>query len=829
MPNLYVFYKGNTAPSGWTRTTTYDGRYARCGSTHGATAGNSTHTHTLSSYTVANGTQVGWTTKSDSGYMSVHNHTMTMNSCSSDNNDPPYYTLSLIYIDASTFESNVKAFPSGVVVASSAAISHSDFTRETALDSRFIKLGDYGSTGGRSATTAGHSCSFNLDAKTPTSMTGNSWSSTAGGCNNGSHSHTLSTTSNTSTTLPKKVTTRLYTANKTTTSIPVNVVCFFDGTPSSKWTAITAWNDACIYGGDLNPTVDGSDTHTHGAMSGTSSSITDGAYDYGQTGTAAYCTAHTHSHAVSGINLSTGNHLPLVVMLVPYYLNTQMVPQQTLDKTCSIDMVLKRVQTTTASVDIVVKKRGIDTTANVDMLLKKAQAIGWQVNLAMKKAQDATFKMDLLARKALDMGYDSDILMRKALTLDYETDLLVKKAQEQGYNGDLLVKKTQDLTCEADLLMKKAQEQTYATDLLMKKALDSTYGMDLLAKKTVENEYQASMLLISGRKIEYTAGLKIIKALDLNYDANILLQKRGVEATYEMAASLKKSLELGYGVDLDIQRAFETSANINILLKKQGSLDFAADLLMLKRGVELDYTAGLTLAKFIHKRYDANLSVKKPFSQDYAASIFLTNRLMATYSADISMRKALQILYFIGLQMRRPWDKTYAANLLVEKSLEASYEMGIDLFTLSVIHYQATMKIWGHKDIHYGMMMKTRKGGIEAGYGAQIKIILPLHKPRKLRSSVREEYPAVITSQGSTYKRTDSIPGPSIRLSEHEVPQETVLTQGSHYSPTDTIPGPTLRPTEKEENETPESEGSSYSPTREIQYQKELRPGKAQF
>ncbi len=287
MPNLYAFYKENTAPSGWERVTTYDGKYARCGNAvaqHGTTAGNSSHVHALSTYTIGNSTSVSWVTGSDSGYMSVHaGHTLSLSSCSSENNDPPYYTLTLIRIDASTFESSVKVFPPGVVVASTAAISHADFTRDTDLDNRFVKLGDYGSTGGR-ATSNGHSCSFNLSSYTPSSFTGNSYSLSSRGSNRAAHTHTFSGTTDTRTTLPKKVTTRIYTTNKTTTSIPVNIVCFFDGTPSSMWTAITDWNDCCIYGGDSNPAVDGSDTHSHGDLSGTSSSYTDGAYDYGGTG-----------------------------------------------------------------------------------------------------------------------------------------------------------------------------------------------------------------------------------------------------------------------------------------------------------------------------------------------------------------------------------------------------------------------------------------------------------------------------------------------------------------------------------------------------------------
>jgi len=610
MTNIYVFYKGNTAPSGWTRTTTYDGKYARCGSTHGTTSGNATHTHTLSSYTVGTcGVRTIYTGMVN--FAVAHaDHSLSLSSCGTENNDPPYYTLSLIYMDESTFVNSTKAFPADVIVASRASISHSNFTRETALDSKFIKLGDYGSTGGRTATTAGHSCSFTLGSYTPGSVqSSDPFVGSLGSWKSAAHTHTCSGTSNTATTLPKKVATRLYRTTATTSSIPVDIVCFFDGTPSSIWTSLaSSWAGCCIYGADSNPTIDGSDTHTHNNLSMTSSAGgTNNAADTVQV-VDACISAHTHSVSAT---LSSGNHLPPSVDLVPYYLNTQIVPQQTLDKTCDVDIVMKKVQTKTADVDIVLKKRDINKTADVDLLLKKAQALTWTADLVIKKAQVSTYEMDLLQRKALGLDYGADLLARKALDSTYEMDLQVKTVQDLDYGMDLQVKKPLTLDYETDLLVRKALASTYDMDMLMKKGLDATHELDLLLKKRdLETTYQTDMVLISGNKIEYNAGIKIIKALNFTYTAGLLARK-ALDFTYDMGLQMEKALELGYNMDIDLERALDTTANIDILLKKQVFQDYAADILLLKEGVELDYGASLTLARFVHRKYDINLFMKR--------------------------------------------------------------------------------------------------------------------------------------------------------------------------------------------------------------------------
>ena len=153
----------------------------------------------------------------------------------------------------------------------------------------------------------------------------------------------------------------------------------------------------------------------------------------------------------------------------------------------------------------------------------------------------------------------------------------------------------------------------------------------------------------------------------------------------------------------------------------------------------------------------------------------------------------------------------------------------MSIYSLSLIHYAMDMRIWSPRAVHYGMGMKAKKGGIESGYGARIKIILPSQKLRKLRTTERQVPTVFPESDGSTYSPTDLISGPRLRQSETVLPIESTKPQGSPYSPTDLITGPRPKPTGEEDQEKPESEGSPYSPTGDIQFQRVLRPGKSQI
>lgn len=318
MANIYVLATANlTSP--WTRQSSYDGRYLRCHSTSLSTGGNSTHTHNTVNST-SGSTSVNLK-PSPAGGMNQHTHNVSPVATSASNNDPVYYTLSLWYMNSTTWETTVGCFQANTVVLSNNSISVSGFSRFTSADNKFIVLGNPGSSGGRTTHTD-HTFTATLDSMTPPNggqASGCSW----GAANNVTHSHTWSAASVPSADLqPARAKTRLYYTTTETDSAPAGIVCFFDGAPSAKWTSLS-WNDRYIMSADTNPTLEGSNSHGHSATGGTS---TDFSTPWNCTGSSGCCVVTVnHNHTVS-IECGSSDHSPLYVTLTPYYLNTTIYP-----------------------------------------------------------------------------------------------------------------------------------------------------------------------------------------------------------------------------------------------------------------------------------------------------------------------------------------------------------------------------------------------------------------------------------------------------------------------------------------------------------------------
>ena len=321
MVNIYILATGNLA-SPWTRNSTYDGRYVRCaGSGHGTTSGNANHTHTTTAASSGSATSTYTVYTSGVSALKNHSHSISSSSTGSSDNDPLYYTLSLWYMDASVWEATVRCFPAGAVVLSTATISYSGFSRLTACDTCLIKLGNPGSSGGRSTHTD-HTVSAPLaDTSSAQSVDYAAvWSVPI--VVNASHNHTAEAASvSSSTIIPAYVQTRFYYTTAETDAAPQNIVCFFDGAPSANWSQQSAWNDYFPLSGNTDPSTAGADSHDHNDVAGTSTAYSSGLY-----GTKAYggdtgvIVRQNHTHAFAAIPIESSSHLPLYVQLVPYKL-----------------------------------------------------------------------------------------------------------------------------------------------------------------------------------------------------------------------------------------------------------------------------------------------------------------------------------------------------------------------------------------------------------------------------------------------------------------------------------------------------------------------------
>jgi hypothetical protein len=328
MTNIYVFWKtANDPPSPWTRLTRR-GRYVRFTDSfanHLSQVGAATHNHgnTMGSYNCGSGNELSYGSEYSTA-MPAHSHTNPSWTISSNNNDPPYYGLDIIYMDLATWEAEECRFPEGAVILSSQGLSESEYlARFTAADGKFILNTTPGVTGGNTNTQR-HRC----QGTTGSYGSGTYW--VGGGydqcarCPNG-HAHAVDLYSDYKYQGPRQLVTRLYEALAQTLNAQAGTVVFCDGTPSSNWEILTGWKDANLMPGNSDPTLSGADSHTQ-AISGNSSSVT---LDSTHASDAPFnvVVQLIHSHAISA-TLSAASHVPLSVLLVPIKLKATLTPPE---------------------------------------------------------------------------------------------------------------------------------------------------------------------------------------------------------------------------------------------------------------------------------------------------------------------------------------------------------------------------------------------------------------------------------------------------------------------------------------------------------------------
>lgn len=229
--NIYFLWKtGGTAPSGYTKATTWNGKYLKLtnsSANHGVTGGSLTHDHPLSGFSCGGTGGDLCTAGGGSNVASDHNHGL-YSASGPTNNDPTYLTYELLSIDLATWEAGIKCFPAGSVLLSASSLaSWSEVSRETSLDGRLIKIDTAGGSGGR--TTANHAITITTTTNSETSV----------GFGAGQyygvphdHNHTGSFTTDSQTTKPQRIQTRVYSCPSITSKAMAGAICFVDGTPT---------------------------------------------------------------------------------------------------------------------------------------------------------------------------------------------------------------------------------------------------------------------------------------------------------------------------------------------------------------------------------------------------------------------------------------------------------------------------------------------------------------------------------------------------------------------------------------------------------------------
>jgi len=320
MTNLYVLGNAGSAPSGWTKITTYDGYYLRFGNSyagHGTTGGSATHTHGSSGVTIGNCSGSSfYFNLTGTNMMKVHSGTLNITSGTSGSNTPPYYELELYRINLTTWETSHKYFPVGSILLSDSVLSGSEMSRFSSPDGRLLKFGSPGLTGGTAGHT--HAVAGNVSC---TSLNLSVGSYDDGDVSNPTdHTHAWSTTSNSQDVTPLRLQTRFYRVNQLVNRALTGAICFVDDTPSANWDLMSGWNGYFAESLD-GYTTTGSNAHEHNGLSTTSANYTASVLRYRSGTTSRTFANRPHNHTVA-FNLASADHTPQYVTLIPVKLNT---------------------------------------------------------------------------------------------------------------------------------------------------------------------------------------------------------------------------------------------------------------------------------------------------------------------------------------------------------------------------------------------------------------------------------------------------------------------------------------------------------------------------
>lgn len=244
--------------------------------------------------------------------MTTHTHSITDSSDTNGNNNPIGFGLDIIYMDLATWESTTVSFPEGTILMSNGVLIDANLERYSIADGKFIVHATPESVVG---TTTPHSHTISGS----TGFSDGSGGALAGYGSDGrdiakSHTHSFSFLSEAKYVEPKKLMTRLYKVLSATSIAVAGTVVFVDGSVSENWEILSDWHDGNLQAYDSNPTLTGSDTHSH-TLSGNTNSYN--GPNYLSFHTYLNQTAYdSHYHPITG-DLDSVSHIPLSVKIVP--------------------------------------------------------------------------------------------------------------------------------------------------------------------------------------------------------------------------------------------------------------------------------------------------------------------------------------------------------------------------------------------------------------------------------------------------------------------------------------------------------------------------------
>ncbi|MBU1120114.1 DUF2341 domain-containing protein [Patescibacteria group bacterium] len=294
----FMLLNTTSCPSGWTRETGYDDKYAYGASSFGASGGATTHNNGTPSCTTGGPSSTAMT-QSDSGGATAsptHTHTSAMVSVDDITNAPPF--LDMVYCvnpDLNIDSGMVAMFTS----------TPSGWTRFSALDSKFAKgASSYGGTGG--ATTHTHTTTGGYT----TGSSGTRNDSPGGGNGAGNHTHTTANgVTGSGNSIPPYLD-MVYATKDSAGSATSGLISMTTDTPPMGWSRYTALDGLFPRGAATQGGTGGVATHTHSVTI-----VTNAGGGYDSTGDRALSAAGSmHTHSCSTTTASASN--------VPAYIET---------------------------------------------------------------------------------------------------------------------------------------------------------------------------------------------------------------------------------------------------------------------------------------------------------------------------------------------------------------------------------------------------------------------------------------------------------------------------------------------------------------------------
>lgn len=729
MSNVYCFWKGGAPPAPWAKRTYWDGSYVKLSNnigSHGVTGGAGNHTHPgATNWSISTCGSGGDTVTSGStGMLSPHTHNAPASvTVSSANNDPSYYCLELIYTDYDTWENTDRTLPQGAVILSQAAIAGwTGISRFTSADGRLIKLGTAGTTGGRNEHT------HDVTATLPSGgvSTGVLTSNLRTVAKYVAHTHTISVTTAAKSIWPRHVKTRLYQADTATDRVEAGAILFFDTTPSSNWElASSTFNDCFLCPNDENPTVYGVSTHDHTSLTGTSSSYNSGNISPFGSNPQVNGAVQPHSHTFS-FALTSANHEPEYVYLVPYRLKNTLLHINVQDKTYSLGMVTKKVQDKAygASIRMRAANAAIYTP---DIVIKKVQALGYDTSVLLKQVCETSYDIDSKLLGRFWAQY------KIGISLTYNAaayGMTLRLVRPYGPNDTVIntlyhswIDQLNKVSMRMDNMV-LANRIEYARNV----ELDNRWGKVLDLPRLInesDDHYrkrlQAATKILTGCGTKANCEEVLSFLVDHPDSANIVQDKPGKVRIY-------------WTTDEACRRGKELDDLVSRLVPK-----------MLAAGIEytiyhpfIDYQTGMALIGPIYAHYEMDMLLKRlNLDSSWTMRTRIVLQQASDYEMDLLQKKITDKPYYANLTLLASPDKPYQMDLLLVKSQGMDFEIDMLLRKLQSLNYDISM-VLQNRNISKAYAMdllakKTRrlfysvnstlKAVQSEGYGIDIKVV----------------------------------------------------------------------------------------------------------